>query len=207
MTGLKLSLHPWTEPFDTSVKHLATQVIDPNFTVVRELKEVEKALKKEMEKLADDTGALETWPHEAILELHSLADRFDGDEYIHRLLVAMCFDLSRHLDVVPQLIKDVGRKINFLFYYHSRHDFDYYSFNLPCTGLHYFNKYIVVLFFVILCSIILKYKRPAGGATPSSEAESYSRGARTSSEPEVRPRGVQPLSKAEGRSRVASALV
>jgi hypothetical protein len=68
-----------------------------------------------MEKLADGTGALETWPHEAILEIHSLANRFDGDKYIHRLLVAMCFDLSRHLDVVPQLIKDVERKIIFYF--------------------------------------------------------------------------------------------
>jgi hypothetical protein len=47
-----------------------------------------------MEKLADGTGALETWPHEAILEIHSLADWFDGDEYIHHLLVAMCFDLA-----------------------------------------------------------------------------------------------------------------
>jgi hypothetical protein len=35
------------------------------------------------------------------------------------LLVAMCFDLSRHLDVVPQPIKDVERKANFWFYYHS----------------------------------------------------------------------------------------
>jgi hypothetical protein len=34
-------------------------------------------LKKEMEKLANGTGALETWPHEAILEIHILADRFD----------------------------------------------------------------------------------------------------------------------------------
>jgi hypothetical protein len=32
-TGLKLSLHPWTEPF-------GLRVIDPNFTVVRELEEV-----------------------------------------------------------------------------------------------------------------------------------------------------------------------
>jgi hypothetical protein len=37
-----------------------------------------------MEKLTSGTGALETWPHEAILEIHSLADRFDEDEYIHR---------------------------------------------------------------------------------------------------------------------------
>jgi hypothetical protein len=124
---------------DRAIRHLCQtfglQVIDPNFTVVRELEEVEKALKTEMEKLVDGTGALETWPHEAILEIHSLADRFDGDKYIHRLLVAMCFDLSWHLDVVPQLIKDVERKTNFLFYY-------FYSFNFPCTGLHYFNKYI-----------------------------------------------------------------
>jgi hypothetical protein len=108
---------------DRAIRHLCQtfglRVIDPNFTVVRELEEVEKALKKEMEKLANGTGALETWPHEAILEIHSLADWFDGDEYIHRLLVAMCFDLSRHLDIVPQLIKDVERKDNFLFYYHS----------------------------------------------------------------------------------------
>jgi hypothetical protein len=27
MTGLKLSLHPWTEPFDTSVKHLAYELL------------------------------------------------------------------------------------------------------------------------------------------------------------------------------------
>jgi hypothetical protein len=101
---------------DRAIRHLCQtfglRVIDPNFTVVRELEEVEKALKK-MEKLADGTGALETWPHEAILEIHSLADWFDGDEYIHHLLVAMCFDLSQHLDVVPQLIKDVECKINF----------------------------------------------------------------------------------------------
>jgi hypothetical protein len=31
----------------------------------------------------------------------------------------MCFNLSRHLDIVPQLIKDVERKEKFLFYYHS----------------------------------------------------------------------------------------
>jgi hypothetical protein len=37
-----------------------------------------------MEKLTSGTGALETWPHEAILEIHSLADQFDEDEYIHR---------------------------------------------------------------------------------------------------------------------------
>jgi hypothetical protein len=102
---------------DRAIRHLCQtfglQVIDPNFTVVIELEEFEKALKKEMEKLADGTGTLETWPHEAILEIHSLADWFDEDEYIHRLLVAMCFDLSRHLDVVPQPIKDVERKANF----------------------------------------------------------------------------------------------
>jgi hypothetical protein len=38
-------------------------------------------LKKEMEKLAYGTGALETWPHEEILEIQSLADWFDRDEY------------------------------------------------------------------------------------------------------------------------------
>jgi hypothetical protein len=27
MIGLKLSLHPWTEPFDTSVKHLAYELL------------------------------------------------------------------------------------------------------------------------------------------------------------------------------------
>jgi hypothetical protein len=90
---------------DRAIRHLCQtfglRVIDPNFFVVRELEEVEKALKKEMEKLVDGTGAMETWPHEAILEMHSLADWFDGDEYLHRLLVAMCFNLSRHLDVVP----------------------------------------------------------------------------------------------------------
>jgi hypothetical protein len=78
---------------DRAIRHLCQtfvlRVIDPNFIVVREHEEVEKALKKEMEKLVDGTGALETWPHEAILEIHSLADRFDGDEYIHRLLVSI----------------------------------------------------------------------------------------------------------------------
>jgi hypothetical protein len=90
---------------DRAIRHLCQtiglRVIDPNFIVVRELEEVDKALKKEMAKLDDGTGALETWPHEAILEIHSLGDRFDGDEYIHRLLVAMCFDLSRHLTLYP----------------------------------------------------------------------------------------------------------
>jgi hypothetical protein len=71
-----------------------------------------------MKNLVDGTGALENWPHEAILEIHGLADRFDDsiseeDEYIHCLLVAMHFNLSRHLDVVPQMIKDVERKANF----------------------------------------------------------------------------------------------
>jgi hypothetical protein len=100
-----------------------------------------------VEKLADGTGALETWPHEVILEIHSLADRFDRDEYIHRLLVAMCFDLSRHLDIVPQLIKDVERHFDFYSFYTWHHfdfysfytwrHFDFYSFNFPCTVLSY----------------------------------------------------------------------
>jgi hypothetical protein len=51
--------------------------------------------------------------HWKLGEIQSLAYWFDGDEYIHHLLVAICFDFSWHLDVVPQLIKDVERKINF----------------------------------------------------------------------------------------------
>jgi hypothetical protein len=73
---------------DRAIRHLCLtfglRVIDPNFTLVKELEEVEKFLKKEMEKLVDGTGTLETWPHEAILEIQSQADTFDGDEYIHR---------------------------------------------------------------------------------------------------------------------------
>ena len=93
------------------------KIKDPNLIVVIELEDIQKVIRVELTCLSEGSAAAEQTAHLAILDVHMLADMYDGsicdkDSEICHLLGTMSVNLT-HLKSLKSFCNDAWRITKF----------------------------------------------------------------------------------------------